>query len=183
MQDAVKGFWRLKAYRQLPLLRTALAAHQSKHEDDTTLEPDALAALPCNLATLAHLFQQRVGHPHGLVGLGSDRRGRGRDQCICLALVGERGTGLRSFDTAARPDSIPSFERRGSVHHCPGRLKGDAAYDGQCVGHSSVGHSSRGSQPPKLLGRAACCHIRLCRSHREHSVHRGCRAASGPSAA
>jgi putative transposase len=29
MQEAIKGFRRLKAYRQLPMLRTALAAHQS----------------------------------------------------------------------------------------------------------------------------------------------------------
>ena len=44
MQEAVKGFRRLKAYRQLPMLRTALAAHQSKHADHATLEPDAVAA-------------------------------------------------------------------------------------------------------------------------------------------
>ena len=44
MQEAVKGFRQLKAYRQLPMLRTALAAHQRKHADHTALEPDALAA-------------------------------------------------------------------------------------------------------------------------------------------
>ena len=44
MQEAVKGFRRLKAYRQLPMLRTALAAHQSKHADHSVLEPDAVAA-------------------------------------------------------------------------------------------------------------------------------------------
>jgi putative transposase len=44
MQEAVKGFRRLKAHRQLSMLRTALAAHQSKHAHDTALEPDALAA-------------------------------------------------------------------------------------------------------------------------------------------
>jgi len=33
MQEAVKGFRRLKACRQLPILRTALAAHQNKHAD------------------------------------------------------------------------------------------------------------------------------------------------------
>ena len=44
MQEAVKGFRRLKAYRQLPMLRTALAAHQSNHTDHTALEPDILAA-------------------------------------------------------------------------------------------------------------------------------------------
>ena len=44
MQEAVKGFRRLKAYRQLPMLRAALAAHQSKHTDHTVLEPNVLAA-------------------------------------------------------------------------------------------------------------------------------------------
>jgi len=44
MQEAAKGFRRLKACKQLPLLRAALAAHQSKHVDETKLEPDALAA-------------------------------------------------------------------------------------------------------------------------------------------
>jgi putative transposase len=44
MQEAAKGFRRLKAYKQLPLLRAALVAHHSKHADETKLEPDALAA-------------------------------------------------------------------------------------------------------------------------------------------
>jgi putative transposase len=44
MQEAVKGFRRLKAYRQLPMLRTALAAHQSKNADHIELEPNAFAA-------------------------------------------------------------------------------------------------------------------------------------------
>ena len=44
MQEAAKGFRRLKAYKQLPLLRVALAAHQQKHSDDTALEPNAAAA-------------------------------------------------------------------------------------------------------------------------------------------
>jgi putative transposase len=44
MQEAAKGFRRLRACKQLPLLRAALAAHQSKHADETALEPEALAA-------------------------------------------------------------------------------------------------------------------------------------------
>ena len=44
MQEGTKGFRRLKACKQLPLLRLALAAHQRKHSDDTALEPDAVAA-------------------------------------------------------------------------------------------------------------------------------------------
>ena len=44
IQEATKGFRRLKACKQLPLLRAALAAHQRKHSDDTALEPGAVAA-------------------------------------------------------------------------------------------------------------------------------------------
>jgi putative transposase len=44
MQEAAKGFRRLKACKQLPLLRAALAARQSKHADETNLELGALAA-------------------------------------------------------------------------------------------------------------------------------------------
>jgi hypothetical protein len=44
MQEAAKGFRRLKACRQLPLLRAALAAHQSRHAGEIALEPEARAA-------------------------------------------------------------------------------------------------------------------------------------------
>lgn len=44
MQEAAKGFRRLKACKQLPLLRAALAAHQSKHANEKAVEPGALAA-------------------------------------------------------------------------------------------------------------------------------------------
>jgi putative transposase len=44
MQEAAKGFRRLKACKHLPLLRAALAAHQAVNADETTLEPHALAA-------------------------------------------------------------------------------------------------------------------------------------------
>jgi transposase-like protein len=44
MQEASKGFRRLKARKQLPLLRAALAAHQAKHADETRLEPSPIAA-------------------------------------------------------------------------------------------------------------------------------------------
>ena len=44
MQEAAKGFRRLKARKQLPMLRAALAAHQSKHALDIELEPNVLAA-------------------------------------------------------------------------------------------------------------------------------------------
>ena len=39
-----KGFRRLKAHKQLPLLRTALLAHQKRHAITTKLEQQAKAA-------------------------------------------------------------------------------------------------------------------------------------------
>ena len=44
IQEAAKGFRRLKACKQLPMLRAALAAHQSKHALDIEHEPNVLAA-------------------------------------------------------------------------------------------------------------------------------------------
>ena len=44
MLEAAKGFRRLKAHKQLPSLRAALADHQARHTDDTILEDQAEAA-------------------------------------------------------------------------------------------------------------------------------------------
>jgi putative transposase len=44
MMEAAKGFRRLKAHRQLPVLRAALAAHQAKHTVNPDLEQQAKAA-------------------------------------------------------------------------------------------------------------------------------------------
>jgi putative transposase len=44
MQEAAKGFRRLTAYTQLPVLRQALAALQEQNPDDIVLAPDAVAA-------------------------------------------------------------------------------------------------------------------------------------------
>jgi putative transposase len=44
MQEAANGFRRLKACKQLPLLRAALAAHQSKQADEIALEANTLAS-------------------------------------------------------------------------------------------------------------------------------------------
>ena len=44
MLEAAKGFRRLKAYKQLSVLRTALAAHQTKHAANSAVEPAAKAA-------------------------------------------------------------------------------------------------------------------------------------------
>src|SRR5262249_33099433 len=42
MMEAAKGFRRLKAYRHLPALRAALAAHQSPNELNTKLTPHSI---------------------------------------------------------------------------------------------------------------------------------------------
>jgi putative transposase len=44
MQEAAKGFRRLKACKQLPLLRAALAAHHTKHMAEVQLEHHVVAA-------------------------------------------------------------------------------------------------------------------------------------------
>jgi putative transposase len=44
MQEATKSFRRLKAHKQLPVLRAALAAHQAKHASQPALEPTVVAA-------------------------------------------------------------------------------------------------------------------------------------------
>lgn len=44
MMEAVNGFRRLKAHKQLPVLRIALAAHHAKHTTKQKLEDDLRAA-------------------------------------------------------------------------------------------------------------------------------------------
>jgi putative transposase len=44
MMEAAKGFRRLKAHKQLPVLKAALAAHQAKHATKPKLEKDQQAA-------------------------------------------------------------------------------------------------------------------------------------------
>ena len=44
MQEAAKGFRRLKACKQLPMLRAALAMHQARHAAEASLEHRAAAA-------------------------------------------------------------------------------------------------------------------------------------------
>ena len=44
MSEATKGFRRLKAHKQLPILRTALAAHQAKYVTNPDLEQHESAA-------------------------------------------------------------------------------------------------------------------------------------------
>jgi transposase-like protein len=44
MMEAAKGFRRLKAHKQLPILKAALAAHQAKHATKPKLEEDRQAA-------------------------------------------------------------------------------------------------------------------------------------------
>jgi hypothetical protein len=44
MQEAANGFRQLKAHKQLPTLRQALAALEKQKARDMTLAPDAVAA-------------------------------------------------------------------------------------------------------------------------------------------
>ena len=44
MMEAAKGFRRLKAHKQLPILRAALLAHQARHTITANLEQQAKAA-------------------------------------------------------------------------------------------------------------------------------------------
>jgi putative transposase len=44
MIEAAKGFRRLKAHKQLPILQAALLAHQAKHAIGSNLEPHTEAA-------------------------------------------------------------------------------------------------------------------------------------------
>ena len=44
MMETVKGFRRLKAHKQLPILKAALAAHQGKHTTKQKLEGNLQAA-------------------------------------------------------------------------------------------------------------------------------------------
>ena len=44
MMEAAKGFRKLKAYKQLPALRSALAAHKNKHLLNANLAQAAKAA-------------------------------------------------------------------------------------------------------------------------------------------
>jgi putative transposase len=44
MMEAAKGFRRLKAHKQLPILQAALLAHQARHAIGSNLEPHTEAA-------------------------------------------------------------------------------------------------------------------------------------------
>ena len=44
MLEAAKGFRRLKAHKQLPILRAALAAHQAKYLTNPDIEQQVRAA-------------------------------------------------------------------------------------------------------------------------------------------
>ena len=44
MVEAAKGFRRLKAHKQLPIMRAALLAHQAKHAISSSLELHTKAA-------------------------------------------------------------------------------------------------------------------------------------------
>jgi hypothetical protein len=58
MMEAAKGFRRLKAYKQLPILSAALVAHAAKQRAIKNIEPQ-LDQRQC----LLRLLQQKLGHP------------------------------------------------------------------------------------------------------------------------
>ena len=70
MLEAANGFRRLKAHKQLPVLRGALAAHQAKHASNPHLEQQAKAAycaigcLPAD-GTSHSLFTRAENHDRG----------------------------------------------------------------------------------------------------------------------
>jgi putative transposase len=66
LMEAAKGFRRLKAYRHLPVLRAALATHQTKSVGKQ-VEDSADAALHHPPQCLPRLLQQNLGHPQSCV--------------------------------------------------------------------------------------------------------------------
>ena len=95
MMEATKGFRRLKAHKQLPILKAALAAHQAKHTTKQKLEQDMKAAKHHQPATLVP--------PSSTISGTSPTRMR-------LALMVLRETGYARIDAATppRPIIIPS---------------------------------------------------------------------------
>ena len=65
MLEAAKGFRRLKAHRQLPILKAALAAHGPRHTIKPVLDWQSAAAERPNQRRSVGQFQQRSGHPRG----------------------------------------------------------------------------------------------------------------------
>jgi hypothetical protein len=61
MVEAAKGFRRLKAYKQLSALRTALAAHQTKHAANSTVELAIKAAESAHPAMPAQQNSTKTG--------------------------------------------------------------------------------------------------------------------------
>ncbi len=58
MLEAAKGFRRLKAHKQLPILRAALAAHQANHFINPTLNRRPRLRSLLNQKCLLNKFQQ-----------------------------------------------------------------------------------------------------------------------------
>src|SRR6202035_3158152 len=61
MNEAKKGFRRLKAYKQLPALRVALAAHYEKETNNRALVQTAKAAYQHSRKRSLHKVQQSTG--------------------------------------------------------------------------------------------------------------------------
>src|SRR3546814_11111098 len=63
MLEAAKGFRRLKAHKQLPSLRRALAAHHERNAISHDLEHQAVAAYTRPPTATAAQIQPAPGHP------------------------------------------------------------------------------------------------------------------------
>src|SRR5262249_31774096 len=78
MMEAAKGFRRLKAYRHLPALRAALAAHQSPNELNTTLTPHSIIPGDACFAYFNKIWGIPGGQAHSRLRGRERRRGCGR---------------------------------------------------------------------------------------------------------
>jgi hypothetical protein len=62
MQEAARGFRRLKAHKQLPTLRAALEAHHKTHTASLLAKP---TPLNINFGSDFAMFNKQAGHPEG----------------------------------------------------------------------------------------------------------------------
>jgi hypothetical protein len=94
MVEAAKGFCRLKAYRQLPILRAALVAHAAKRRAIKNIEPQAHAAWNDQRQCLLHLPRQKSGHSRSCTCLGLSA-GDFRWRPIWLLTINSGGIGCK----------------------------------------------------------------------------------------
>jgi hypothetical protein len=115
MQEAAKGFRRLKAYKQLPVLRLALAALGEQNVIHTTLAPNAVAAQSATGQWPSGKFQQRAGRSQ----LTRRRLKRGvfrslvELQAAINRFIAETNRDPKPFIWTTDPDEIIATVKRG----------------------------------------------------------------------